>query len=114
MKIINLLNKIANNEKVPNKVRYGAFYWEYNEENKDYRDNDDDYVFSCSNYDIIHMLNEDVEIIEEDNKIKKIKELNCVGNSSDIGEFKDKQHLNNHILKDKINELIDKVNKLGE
>lgn len=63
---------------------------------------------------IMNDLNEKVEIIEENNKIKKIKKLNYVGNSKDLGEFEDKQQLNNQILKDKINELIDKVNKLKE
>lgn len=69
MKIINLLNKIANGEEVPRIVKYRGFYWEYNQENKDYKDNEDDWVFSCSNYNITNMLNEEVEILEEEKKI---------------------------------------------
>ena len=41
-----------------------------------------------------------------------VEKLNNVGNSKNIGEFKDKQQLNNHILKNKINELIDVINNL--
>jgi hypothetical protein len=66
MKIIELLNKIANGEEVPNKVKYGIHYWEYDEEIKDYKDNDDDYVFSYSNYDITDMLNKEIEIIADE------------------------------------------------
>lgn len=47
-------------------------------------------------------------------ELKKIEKLNNVGNSQDLGEFKDKQQLNNHILKNKINELIYIVNELKE
>jgi len=68
MKVIDLLNKIANGEEVPKKVKYKNFYWEYREEEKDYKDNEGDYVFGCSNYDITEMLNTEVEILEE-NKI---------------------------------------------
>lgn len=63
---------------------------------------------------IMNDLNDKVEIIEEYNKIRKIKKLNNVGDSKDLGEFKDKQQLNNHILKDKINKLIDEINALKE
>ena len=69
MKIIDLLNKIANGEEVPRKVKYKTFYWEYKQERKDYKDNEGDWVFSCSDYDIPEMLNNEVEILEEDKKI---------------------------------------------
>ena len=60
------------------------------------------------------MFEENIEITEEDKKIEKIVKLNNVGNAKDLGEFEDKQQLNNHILKDKINELIDEINKIKE
>jgi hypothetical protein len=60
------------------------------------------------------LLNDTVEIIEDNDKLEKIKSLNNVGGSSDLGEFEDKQHLNNHILKDKINKIINHINKIEE
>ena len=59
-------------------------------------------------------LNDTVEIIEDDDKLEKIKSLNNVGSSINLTEFEDKQHLNNHILKDKINKIIDHINKIEE
>ena len=66
MKVIDLLNKIANGEEVPKEVKYKSFYWKYSEKDRDYKDTDEDYVFSCSNYDIPKMLNNEVKIIEEE------------------------------------------------
>ena len=82
MKVIDLLNKIANGEEVPKKIFYktggeytGGYYWIYDESCRDYIDKAGDYVFNAGNYHIIDMLNMEVEIIEEDKKIKKIEKL---------------------------------------
>lgn len=99
MKVIDLLNKIANGEEVPKKVKYKTHYWEYKEEEKDYQDDEDDYVFSCSNYDITAMLDNEVEIIEEDKKIKKLKHAK-----------EDDILVNGESLLDKIDEIIDYIN----
>ncbi len=77
-------------------------------------DEDDDENYSCylsDSYLESMMFDETIEILEEDKKIDKIKTLNNVGNSRNLVEFQDKQQLNNHILKDKINEIIDVINK---
>ena len=113
IKIIDLLNKIANGEEVPKEIVYNTRIFRYNEYNKCYiwHCNRDEFYLSTY-YRIEQILNDEVEIIEEDKKITKIEKLNNVGNSKDIGEFKDKQQLNNHILKNKINELIDVINNL--
>lgn len=56
-----------------------------------------------------------VEILEEQKKIpKKLKSLNNVGNVPNLVEFADKQQLNNHLLKDKINSIIDYLESKGE
>ncbi len=99
MKVIELLNKIANGEEVPRKVKYKTYYWEYKQERKDYKDNEDDWVFSCSNYDIPEMLNVEVEIIEEDEKIEKL-----------YGEPRHIYTENELYIVGKINEIIDKLN----
>lgn len=107
MKVIDLLNKIVNNEKVPNKVKYGPYYQEYDEENKDYQDNDDDYVFSCSNYDIIDMLNKDVEIIEEPQKHKIPERLDNRYYDKVNKCYSGFKELKQEELVDKINEILD-------
>lgn len=120
MKVIDLLNKIANNEEIPKQVKYKNYYWKYIEEAKDYKDNEDDYVFSCSNYDIPEMLDNEVEIIEEDKEIKKIKQYY----DKDLDEYVVETYINGINYKEiyksrydemmikKISELIDEVNKL--
>ena len=114
-KIIDLLIKIANGEKIPKKIKYMDSIWEYckNGTTQDYIN---DYGNCLMEFvPIIKVgLNDEVEIIEESKKIEKIKQLNNVGGCKELIELEDKQQLNNHILKDKINELIDEINKLKE
>jgi hypothetical protein len=115
IKIIDLLNMIVEGKEVPKKIKY----IKYNYEAYTYNNDDKDYISDVGNYGLFatttvtHILNDTVEIIEEDKKIpEKLKSLNNVGNSSDIGEFKDKQQLNNHLIKDKLNEGIDYLDYL--
>lgn len=100
IKIIDLLNKIANGEEVPKKIKYNDEIWEYYKDLGDYiRAGKPNTLFTM--YYIHKILNNEVEIIEEDKKIEQIYTLN---NESD--EFR--------VLANKINELIDEVNKLKE
>lgn len=57
---------------------------------------------------------ESKEILKEKKIPSEIKSLNNVGNVQNIEEFADKQHLNNHILKDRLNEIIDYLKSKGE
>ena len=63
MKIIDLLNKIANGEEMPEKIRYynTLYYWDV--ENKDYRDNLNESFRAY--HDFLTILNDEIEIIEE-------------------------------------------------
>ena len=118
MKVIDLLNKIANNEEVPKEIMYKTHYWKYNKERNDYRDEDNDFVFSCSNYDIVGMLNYEIEIIEE--KPKKIEELKSTISYyftyEDERLTEDFSGISKHLITniDKINELTKAVNYLLE
>ena len=118
MKVIDLLNKIANGKEVPKKIIYDntTFYYhpEYREliryVNKDKRD-DWKYLLYCVDY-----LNDEVEIIEEDKEIEKII-INSLGNiekklidGSTIVLSTNKDEIL-HIAY-KLNDLIDEVNKL--
>lgn len=72
--IIELLNKIANNEEVPKKIKYGCHILMYYEEEKNYIYSDSEEYYDnrllVGIYDVYEFLNYKVEIIEEDNEIK--------------------------------------------
>ena len=111
MKIIDLLNKIANGEKIPKKIRitdiddritkhYNFFY---DEDDQEYKD---DELFPLGARLILdRVLNEKVEIIEEDKKIEKLILDDLIDTDEAIYD-------NFHNIELKINELIDKVKSL--
>ena len=71
IKIIDLLNKIANGEEVPVKFTYEGYLWEYDVKNKMwfyYFGKDKNHRFDKLFY-INQILNDKVEIIEEEKKI---------------------------------------------
>ncbi len=93
MKVIDLLNKIANGEEVPKKVKVGYYYYEY-EENGEYinTENTEDLLFNFdSYYPLEQCVNAEVEIIEEDKKIEKLNIYNYT----------------EHDIMTKVNEIID-------
>ena len=101
MKIIDLLNKIANGEEVPKKYRYKSD--EY----------DEDYCYmlyeatgDCNELDFKSLLNDEITIIEdttEDKKIKRIEERKS-------GWWPNMADGNVTTLKQAINEIIDRLN----
>ena len=104
IRIIDLLNKIANKEEIPNKIKYQFKTFELNEEYRYIRVDKVsgydyglktlmDYVLECD-------LNYEVEIIEEEKEIEKLDENNTNVLTNIIENRK------------KINELIDAVNEL--
>ena len=104
MKVIDLLNKIANGEEVPKKIKldckiylYSKMYEQYHHEKYD-----TNLLETISEYNYSG-LNDEVEIIEEDNKIEK---LDCVKRTE-----QGYQEVDFNKFQDKINELIDEVNK---
>lgn len=108
IKIIDLLNKIANEEEVPLKVKYDNYIWVLRKQFNDYW-NDEQYLF-IGGFDMFEdamcFLNDEVEIIEEEKEIEKLNldtdELlkNVVITAQD------------YVIEGKINELIDAVNEL--
>ena len=96
MKVIDLLNKIAKDEKVPSSVEYNGTIYEYDETDDNeiarYRDDYDSWLFDDAH------LNDEVEIKGFSEKIKKI---NAKGN-----------YIEDEEVLTKINEIIDEVNKL--
>ena len=107
IKIIDLLNKIANNEEVPEKIMFDEWLYIYNEREKTYYDEEDRTLWQSYNFKI---LTDEVEIIEETKKIEKIARCDSI-KMTHYGELY-KPTENEEILRIKINDLIDKINNL--
>lgn len=121
IKIIDLLNKIANKEEMPEKIKFNAVIWKYKKETQDYYSvitnepllND----YSSLGIWIMKHLNAEVEIIEED---KPIEELEIIENEIDKQvSLKVGEHLNtirkiDVVFATKINELIKEIKKMKE
>lgn len=111
MKIIDLLVKISQGEKMPKKIKYKGYVWEYDKVAKDYYRNDIDEEYIYLFQDLFKketgfFINNEVEIIEEDKKIIRLE--------FEEGNIEDKLFLARYITHNraKIDELIDEVNKL--
>lgn len=105
MKVIDLLNKIANDEEVPKQIKYESHYFNYNELEKDYYEGMGyEYEYLLKNC-LTTNLNDEIEIIEdtpkEDKKIEKIQLTNGGDYNLTI--------IDREIIK-KINEIIERLN----
>lgn len=99
MKIIDLLNKIANGEEIPKKLKIDD--WEYDEESEDLETELLDRLH-CEDF----SLNDEVEIIEpQEHKIPK--KMSFLYKTED-----DMQDANNKRFKNCINEIIDYLEEI--
>lgn len=100
MKVIDFLTKLAKNEEIK-KVKFNGVIYEKSE-NGNYYHND---INLFEHYNIHFCLNDEIEIIEENKPIEKLSGSWDI-TTSQICRF------NN--IEVKINEIIDKLNKLEE
>ena len=110
MKIIDLLNKIANGEEVPKKIRYQNYIYEYQHR----RDTENSFNYMCNEngeylsrrYFIDNILNDEVEILEEEKKIPEKIPLNYADDRKpeEVYEY----------LRCSYNQLIDYLKSKGE
>lgn len=115
MKVIDLLNKIANGEEVPEKIKYLGIEFSFQHNCIEYIN---DYGTCLIKNISGKSLNEEVEIIKdipkEDKKIKKIDEREAMDEiftyDSDGSNLYFLSLYVEHNIVGKINELIDKVN----
>lgn len=113
MKIIDLLNKIANGEEVPKKIKYKDDIY-IHVDNYCYVCEETNETLSQNIYAEFSRLNDEVEIIEED---KKIKHLSYEETSLWVDDEDGKKSvetivsINSKELVNKINEIIDYLNK---
>lgn len=117
IKVIDLLVKIANGEKVPKKIKFMNSIWEYckNGSTQDYINDYDKYLMELIPINKVG-LNDEVEIIEEPKKIEKIKSNGNEFYSDYIDTWISKNNTDAYceFLMNKINELIDEINNLRE
>lgn len=113
MKIIDLLNKIANGEEVPKKIKFCFRAFEYNDiddylciDKNDYTKEDYCNGYSIHKWIFGSNLNDEIEIIEEDKKIEKI-------DTDELFICDNHEHIYSNFIDvhNKINEIIDYINK---
>ena len=108
MKIIDLLNKIANGEEVPKKIKYDDDIYEYDYDEKNYAHFFIDHYNYLFDEDIMQILDNKVEILEEEKKIpEKLGECAYVD-----GEIAYSWSKSEAILKTRINDIIDYLDYL--
>ena len=107
--------------KAPKRIKFDSYLWDYDQDVKDYS-NTCSYLFADIMVDCEDMetfLTDEVEIIEEDNKIKKLDiEENAINRNE--RHIRKENHkfvslsVADYELAIKVNELIDEINKLKE
>ena len=129
MKIIDLLNKIANGEEVPKKIRINGYIYEY--QGDDYlfidknNDNHEYWLFSEGYTDKFQWLDNfirtKIEIIEEEKKIPEKLDIRQEKNIKNNWKWKvyGKEHSYNistpqKIIADKVNEICDYLKSKGD
>ena len=119
IKLIELLNKIANKEEIPEKIKYDNV--EYIKKTDSFH-NVSYYVSAKNKYDLLlseinstTTLNEEVEIIEDEIDIDSIEEINYYDIISAV-EGKTDENINNELAKHSliINKLIQAVKQLDK
>ena len=107
MKVIDLLNKIANGEAIPKKIKLDNIIFIF--QDGEYISNNGDGScldqFMCFYY---RDLNKEVEIIEEDKKINNL----IYYNKKDFDNLDEFVEITTRDIFDKINEIIDKLNEM--
>ena len=119
IKVIDLLNKIANGEEVPKKIRFDNTYWNRicGEKNMYYKNDYDDSLFVYFfRRDLTFTLNDEVEIIEEPKKIKyPILHKTAPSETGDqMPNWRKLIDVNFEHLNKTIYQLIDEINNLKE
>lgn len=116
VKVIDLLNKIANGEKIPKHIKCSNLNLYWNDKNYTYDIREKGtlyapfYIFDYSE------LNDEIEIIEEPKKIEKISWNEKESLSGNLTAIKKQEILARRTekLKSSLNKLIDEINNLKE
>ena len=107
MKIIDLLNKINNNEEVPEKIKFNGIVFEYDKRQQEYNYKNDDGYYETLLYRVMtthfirSLLRAEVEVIEENKEIEELDNMELINARPEVNAIK-------------INELVRAVNKLNK
>ena len=117
IKVIDLLNKIANGEEVPEEIEFRNHKFVFDGV-RYYTNNGDEEFIDCLAKDGVteYWLNSEVEIIEDAEEDKEIEKLNISYLSLDDSVLSQINtiHCNTVTMEEKLNEVIDAVNKLNK
>lgn len=114
MKIIELLNKIANNEEVPKKIKVSCFEFEWRAGGRYYENT------TKGNYQTLlqdwlnnaNKLNSEVEIMEEEKEMPEKFKVHSLGDKDENGSFVSSPFPTDEEFMDKINDIIDYLDYL--
>jgi len=117
MKVIDLLNKIANGEEVPKKIKYnGTIYekFDYNNKYYDVENNTREKDILSEHLASESFYNDEVEIIEEpqEHKIPEKFKVHSWGDKDKYGSYVDSPFPTNEELMNKINEILDYLEEI--
>ena len=107
MKIIDLLNKINNNEEVPEKIKFNGIVFEYDKRQQEYNYKNDDGYYETLLYRVMtthfirSLLRAEVEVIEENKEIEELDNMELINARPEVNAIK-------------INELVRAVNKINK
>ena len=106
MKVIDLLNKIANEEELPKKIKYCYQIYSVGAVGEDYYNYENNCWFFRDKFDT-SIINDEVEIIEDNEDLELIPE-------DELYEIDGEEIINWNfrVLKDKINELVKEINEI--
>ena len=107
MKIINILNKINNNEEVPEKIKFDDIVFELEENKKEYSFQHENGDYETLLYRVMTthfidvLLKAEIEVIEENKEIEELDNMELINARPEVNAIK-------------INELIRAVNRLNK
>ena len=113
MKIIDLLNKIANGEEVPKKIIFKHYRYHKHPEGYFRSVINSNWIALTTDFNIYDILNDEVEILEEKKKIPEKLEIYKIADKTISGLRKSINVLNEDIA-NKTNEIIDYLKSKGE
>ena len=114
IKIIDLLNKIANGEEVPKKIKLDSYEFQYNKTYQQYHNKyETNLLEHISEYNYSG-LNDEVEILYEEDEFEDIEELNKAFTLEDVTDELTTSSWEKSIMSKKINQLIKNQKKIIE
>lgn len=111
IKIIDLFNKKANNEKMPKKFKYKNYIFELDDVNEYTIDKEKQVAFTELIQFNLNNLNDEIEILEDNTE--GIEDIKGWGLATDYKDFETINHTLDR-FGNKINELVKAVNKMKE